>query len=179
MQPQAGAAGFQPSSGKSPITLVLLGVLLVAALGFGIWAFAGRQDYKNKADAKIATAVTAAQKAEDAKQLANYNQELKKPYKTFTGSSTFGSISFNYPLTYSAYVDTSSDSHPIEGYFYPGVVPGINSTTAFALRVELVGTAYSQVVDQFSSNIQQGSLTAAAYIPLKMKDVKNVQAGTL
>lgn len=179
MQPQASAASFKPPSHKSPIIIAILAVLLIAAVGFGSWAFSGRQDYKNNVDAKIATAVSAAQKAEDAKQLANYNEQLKKPYKTFSGSATFGSISFNYPLTYSAYVDTTSSSQPIEGYFYPGVVPGIQSGTAFALRVELVTTAYNQVVGQFSSQIQQGTVTSAAYVPPKMKGVTNVQTGTL
>ena len=181
MQPQSGGGGFKPPSTKSNSLLIriILTVLLLAAVGFGAWAFSGRQDYKNNADAKIAVAVAAAQKAEDAKQLQNYNQQLKQPYKTYTGSSTFGSITFSYPLTYSAYIDTTSDSQPIEGYFHPSVVPGIESGTAFALRVELVDTAYIQVVGQFSSDIQQGTLTSAAYVPPKLKGVANVQPGTL
>ncbi len=181
MQPQYGGGGFQPppAKSKSLLIIIILVVLLLGAISFGAWAFSGRQDYKNNTDAKIAVAVAAAQKAEDAKQLANYNEQLKKPYKTYTGSSTFGSISFSYPLTYSAYIDTSSQSQPIEGYFYPGMVPGIQGDTAFALRVELVDTPYSQVVSQFSSDIQTGTLTSAAYAPPKLKGVSNVQPGTL
>jgi len=179
MQPQSGGAGFQPPSNKSPIIIAVLAVLFIAAAGFCFWSFSGRQDYKNNVDAKVATAVTAAQKAEDAKQQQVYNDQLKKPYKTYSGSTTFGSVNFNYPLTYSAYVDTTSSSQPIEGYFQPGVVPGLQSNAAFALRVELVDTAYSQVINQFSSDIQQGKVTAAAYVPPKMKSVSNVQTGTL
>lgn len=179
MQPQSGMPLSSLKKSKSPAIIAVLAVLLIAAIGFGYWAFSGRQDYKNNVDAKVATAVAAARKDEDAKQLANYNEQLKKPYKNFTGSATFGSVSFSYPLTYSAYVDTTDSSKPIEGYFYPGTVPGIQSGTAFALRVELVATAYSQVLGQYSSNIQQGTLKAAAYVPPKMKNVSNVQAGTL
>ena len=41
----------QDGSGLA-IGLILVSVLLVAALGFGGWAFSGRQDYKNNVDQK-------------------------------------------------------------------------------------------------------------------------------
>lgn len=179
MQPQSGGAGSRPPSNKTPLIIGLLLTLFIIALVFGFWAFSGRQDFKNKSDTKVATAVAATKKAEDAKLNQQVAEQLKKPYKTYTGSSTFGSVSFSYPLTYSAYVDTSNTSQPIEGYFQPDVVPGIQSTTAFALRVELTSTAYNQLLSQFSSNIQQGTTTTTAYVPPKMAGVKNVQPGTL
>lgn len=178
MQPSSGA-GLQPAHHRSTLIIGALSVLLLLALIFGFWAFGGRQDYKNKSDVKVANAVAAVKTAEDASQKQLYNEELKKPYKTYSGSATFGTISFNYPLTYSAYVDSSNSSSPIEGYFHPGIVPGIQSGTAFALRVELVAAAYSQVVGQLSALSQKGGLSASAYIPAKMKSVKNVQPGTL
>jgi len=181
MNPQTGGAGFQAPTHKSSSTLItiILGFLLICALGFGAWAFSGRQDYKNNSDQKSAAAVVVAIKAEDVKQLANYNELLKKPYKTYTGPQTFGSITFSYPLTYSAYVDTGDQSQPIEGYFHPQVVPGIDSGTAFALRLELVDTDYSAVLQDVSSQNSDNPPTATAYIPPKMKKVSNVQAGTL
>lgn len=179
MNPQSAPAALPAKPRSSLPVIIILVVLLLAVAVFAVWAFSGKQDYKNNTDKKIATAVTAAKTAEDAKQQQIYNQELKKPYKTYSGSSTFGSISFSYPLTYSAYVDTTNASQPIEGYFAPNVVPGIQSGTAFALRVELVTTSYTQVLQQFSSQLAQGTAQAKAYIPPKMAGVTNVQAGIM
>lgn len=178
MNPQAP---ITPVPGNSKIPLIastVLGVLLIAAIVFGWWAFSGRQDYKNNSDKKSAAAVSAAQKALSAQLQAQYDAKSQSPYKTFSGPATYGSVSFNYPKNWSAYVDQTSPDQPIEAYFYPDQVPGISGNTAFALRVELVANDYSSLLDQFQSNIQDGSITASAYLPPKMKGVANAQAGT-
>lgn len=159
--------------------MAILVILLIAAVVFGVWAFKGRQDYKDNSDARVAAAVDAAKKTQAAQLQAQFDQQSKAPYKVFTGSATYGSITFNYPKTWSAYVDTTSSSEPINGYFHPGVVPGAQSNTAFALRLELVNTDYSQVIQQMSSGITQDTVTAKAYTPPKLNGVANVQAGTL
>lgn len=180
MNPQSSASDQYFSAHRSHKTLIIivLCILLVAALAFGVWSFSGRQDYKNNSDKKSATAVSAAQKALAAQLQAQYDQQSKQPYKLFTGSPTYGSISFNYPKTWSAYVDATQSNEPINGYFYPDVVPGVQSNTAFALRVELVSTDYSQILQQFSNLITQGQLSAKAYVPPSLQGVANVTPGT-
>ena len=169
----------QPKSSKKLLAVVILLVLLlVVSLVFGYWAYSGKQDATNNLDQKVAAAVASAKTAQAASLQAQFDAQSKSPNKTFTGSATYGSISFNYPKTWSAYVDTSSDSEPINAYFYPDQVPGTQSGTAYALRVELVGQAYADVLGNFQSQIQSGALTAQAYIPAKLKGVANVQAGT-
>jgi hypothetical protein len=180
MDPQPSAsAQYSPSGGsKHILTIIILVVLLIASLAFGYWAFSGRQDYKNNSDKKAAAAVAAAKTAQAAQLQTQFDQQSKSPYKTFSGSPTYGSITFSYPKTWSAYVDTTNTSEPINGYFAPGEVPGIQSKSAFALRVELVNTDYTQVLQQFSSLITQGTVTAKAYVPPKLQGVANVTAGT-
>ncbi len=168
-----------PKPSKKPlIAAIILGVLLIASLAFGYWAFSGRQDYKNNTDKKVSAAVAAAQTAQAAKLQAQFDEQSKSPYKTYTGSATYGSVSFNYPKTWSAYVDETGNTQPIDGYFYPGQVPGIEGSTAYALRVELVNDDYATVLNQFQSNIQNNSVKASAYLPPKMKGVANAQVGT-
>ncbi|HVS79041.1 MAG TPA: hypothetical protein VHD84_01995 [Candidatus Saccharimonadales bacterium] len=161
------------------IVIVVLALLLIAALVFGYWAYNSRQDYKNNTDKKINAAVTAAENAQAAKLQAEFAEQSKSPYKVFSGSATYGSITFNYPKTWSAYVDTTNPSEPINAYFFPNQVPGIQSKTAFALRIELLSTDYSQVLQQYSGLISQGTVKAKAYVPPKLKGVPNVQTGTL
>jgi hypothetical protein len=181
MNPQTSQPVSYNSGGQSRGNLltVVLALLLVAALVFGGWAFSKMRDYKNNGAKMTSAAVATAVNKAQADQKAQDAQDNKSPYKTFNGSPTYGSVSFNYPKNWSAYIDTTNTSEPINGYFYPGEVPGIQSKTAFALRLELLSTDYSQVIQQLSSSVQQGTLTAKAYLPTKLNGVANVQPGTL
>lgn len=175
---QEGGEVPEAKSGNGRLVMVILILLLVVALVFGIWSFSKMQDYKNNSDQKAAAAIAAANKQLTAQLQAQFDEQNKSPNKTFKGSPTYGSIAFNYPKTWSVYIDTSSTSEPINGYFYPDEVPGIQSKTAYALRVELVSNDYSQVLQSFNSQISQGNLTAKAYVPPKLQGVSNVTAGT-
>lgn len=175
---QISAQGPKKSRSSLPVIIVLV-VLLIGTLVFGYWAFSGRQDYKNKSDAKSAAAVKAAETVQAAQLQTKYDELSKSPYKVYQGPSTYGTVIFNYPKTWDAYIDTSASNEPINSYYYPGFVPGLQNGTAYALRLELVDTVYSQVVSGFSSALADGSLTASAFVPPKLQGVKNVQAGTL
>ncbi|HEU5004866.1 MAG TPA: hypothetical protein VFT49_02140 [Candidatus Saccharimonadales bacterium] len=178
-QPPAPMGPMLPRQSKKPLMFaIVFGLLFVAAAVFGYWAFSGRQDYKNNSDKKVADAVAAAEKSQAAQLQTQFTQQSKQPYKTYTGSATYGSINFNYPKNWSAYVDETGSGQPIEGYFYPNQVPGINGGTAFALRVELVNTDYSSVISNFQGKVQQGQVRASAYTPPKMNGVANTQIGT-
>jgi hypothetical protein len=166
----------------SALTLVLIAVLVCGLLGsliFGLTAYQGKQDYKTKSDDKSAAAVSAALSAQKFELQKSFDEQSKSPYKTFKGPVTYGTITFNYPKSWSAYVEQGDTSKPINAYFYPDQVPGTQSDTAYALRVELNDSAYDQAVSQFSDSVKTGKLTATAYIPPKLNGVANVQPGTL
>ena len=172
----------QSGSAASIFIILLLLIAVVAAGGFGWWAFQQRQDYKANFDQKLGVEVEKAKTAQKAELEKQFAEREKSPNKTFKGSATYGSVSFNYPKTWSAYVDQSNTNIPINGYFFPDVVPSTvrsaNNPTAFALRVELVSTDYAQIVRQLDSKVTQGKVKAVAYVPPKMSGVANVQTGT-
>ncbi len=163
---------------SSTLSIVVLAGLLVLSLTFGYWAFSGRQDFKNNSDKKAATAAATAKTQQTAADKVTYDALIKQPYKTFTGSATYGTISFSYPKTWSAYNDQTSQTEPINAYFYPGEVPGVSSGTAYPLRVELTSTDYAEAIQQYSQQITGSTLKSAAYIPPKMAGVANIQPGT-
>jgi len=175
MNPEASGSGGT----KKTVIIIVLALLLVASLAFGLQQSSKAKDYKVVSDQEISAAVAAANKTQAAQLQAQFDEQSKSPNKSFHGSTTYGSVTFDYPKTWSAYVDTSSSSEPINGYFYPDTVPGIQSKTAYALRVELVNIDYSQVMQQFNSKITQGLVTAKAYTPPKLQGMTNVVAGTL
>jgi hypothetical protein len=177
-QQDGGAASGSGSRMGRLLTLGVLIILLVAALGFGGWAYSKMLDYKNNSDKKAAAAVANSKKQITADLQAQFDEQSKSPNKTFKGSPTYGSITFSYPKTWSGYIDSSNTSEPINGYFHPDVVPSTDSKTAYALRVEVLASDYAQVMQGFDSNISAGAITAKAYVPPKMQGTANVTAGT-
>ncbi|MDB5160971.1 MAG: hypothetical protein JWO96_351 [Candidatus Saccharibacteria bacterium] len=165
------------SSSKAKPAAIVLGVLFVLALVFGLWAFSSGQSYKKNSDAKVALAVSAAQKKQADEDKTKYDELAKQPYKTYSGSATYGTVNFNYPQSWSAYVDQSSQSEPLNAYFFPGEVPGTQGDASYPLRVELLSTDYAQAVAQFTPQVTDGSVKSSAYIPPKLKSTVNIQPG--
>lgn len=158
--------------GSLLIPLVAVIVLLFSSIGFGAWAFAGRQDYKNNVDDKIDEAVEAASEKLALEKEAEFAEREKSPYKTYQGPVTFGTLSITYPRTWSGYIEeTGSGARGMSGYFHPDFVPAITSDTSFALRFEVVNTAYDQVLKNFDAMIKSNRAKVSAYRAPKVPDV--------
>ena len=148
------------------IPLILVIVFFLGAAGFGYWAFAERQDYKNNSDQKVAVAVEAAEKRTQAADAKQYAEEAKRPLKTYVGPASFGAVTVEYPKTWSAHVieRTNNASRPIDAFFHPDFVPDTsNENKSFALRIQLVGESYDQVLDSYNSAVKNGKATVAPY----------------
>lgn len=147
-------------------------VLLIAAIVFGAWAYSSRQDYKNNVDAKINAAVQVAKQQESNAKDQQFAQEEKNPLKTYNGPEAFGSLAVAYPKTWSGYVvasDSGSNS-PMDGYFYPGVVPSVSDQgSVYALRISVLGQSYSQTIQNLSS--LQTSANAPTVTPYALPKV--------
>ncbi|MCA9347365.1 hypothetical protein KC930_02160 [Candidatus Saccharibacteria bacterium] len=154
----------KPFSGL--MVTVILVVLLIASLGFGIWAFMGMQDYKTKSDQKSTIAVEKALADQKVQLEAAAEEKAKSPYDSYTGPSTSGSIKFDYPRNWSAYIIENEQSNtPVEGYFYPKFVPDImNVGTAFALRIEVSDSSYADTLKQYDADITQGNIKSEPYV---------------
>lgn len=159
------------------VSLVLSILLLLAAIGFGAWAYSSRQDYKNNTDAKIAVAVGQAKQQESAAKDAAFAEASKNPLKAYNGPEAYGSLVVNYPKTWSGYVDdTGQGNSLVDGYFAPGVVPAASGQNSiFALRVQVLNQAYAQTLQSFASQEQTGQLKAAAYALPKVPKVAGVE----
>ena len=147
------------------ILFIFAVVLLVGAVGFGVWAWSGRQDYKNNVNQKVNAAVTVAKQQEASLKDTEYAAAEKLPLRTYTGPEAFGSLIVSYPKTWSAYVDEAdTGSTVVNGYFYPNVVPSVtNPNNSFALRVQIINQSYSDVMQQFSGLVSTQKITVAPY----------------
>ena len=152
------------------IIIVVLVVLLLAALGFGVWAFGSRQDYKSNVEQKIAFASEEVKKQVASEKEKEYVEKEKSPYRTYLGPETYAGAKIVYPKTWSAYV-AEEGSAPLDGYFHPDFVPGLQSKKAYAVHIEVVNESFSSSVKQFDSKAKSGKVKVSPYKAPKMPGV--------
>src|SRR5579872_3110117 len=159
------------------LSLVTVSVLLVAALSFGGWAWSKEQKYKNHSDQLVAQAVASEKQSVQKADAASYAEAAKQPLKTYVGPSAYGSLQVAYPKTWSAYVaEDATSGSPVDGYFEPNVVPNVtDQTSIFALRVQVVATSYDQVLQEFTSAVQQKTATVTSYALPRLPQVVGVR----
>lgn len=146
------------------VIIATLSVFFVGAMAFAIWAFMGRQDYKTNADQKVQAAVLANTKKVQVDDAATYAEVAKTPLKAYNGPEAYGSVSIQYPKTWSSYLVTNNNSTPINLYSYPDVVPDTNAkSSSYALRVQVVAQSYSTVLKTFDGSLKQGKVTVTPY----------------
>ncbi len=151
------------NNGSLIIPLVIVGLLLFTSLGFGYWAYAGRQDYKNNVDTKIAEAVEVAEEKLDIEKEADFAERFKLPNKNYQGPDTLGSLNITYPKTWSAYIVESNSTIELNGFLHPDYVPDIRSDTSFAFRFEIVNTNYDQVLKTYDAKVKLGKIKVEPY----------------
>lgn len=163
----------------SVLLTVLLAVfilLFLGAAGFGFWAFNSRNDYKDNVDQKIEVAVTDAKAQEAAAKDKEFIEKEKNPYRVYSGPPTYGSVSITYPKTWSAYVDeTGKGSNPVDGFFHPATVPGLQAGASYAVRFSVTNTRYSEEVRRFDAYVKSGKVKVTPYSAAKVPGVVGVR----
>ncbi len=155
------------------IPLILAGVILVAAIAFGAWAFSGREDYRTNVATKIAAAVTIAKQDEDIAKDKEHAEADKQPLRPYKGAEQYGGVQVLFPKTWSAYVaDSGPSNQPVDGYFHPNIVPNISDRdSAFALRVQVINRSYASAITGMNSLVATKKVTAVPYAFPKVPSV--------
>lgn len=142
------------------IPLIAVVVFFFGALGFGIWAYAGMQDYKYNSDQKVGAAVaTAVAKTETSKDNEFLERE-KEPLRGYKSPSVFGDIAFNYPKTWSVYSKETDKN--LELLLNPLIVPG-NDKSIYALKVEVITQSYDTSIKEFENRVKTAKVKAAPF----------------
>ncbi len=166
----------QRGSVTTVVTIAVLAVGFIGAGAFAAWAFAGRADYKNNVDQKIAAAVAANTKKVQTEDAKAYAVESQKPLKTFVGPEAYGSINLSYPKNWSVYLANSTSNLPVDLYANPDVVPGVtNDTASYALRMQVSSQSYATTLKQYADDQQKGSVTVKPYVLPKNPSVTGVR----
>ncbi len=142
-------------------TLLLL-IATVIAIVF-IWLYVQKYvDYEaavTDVDGQIDAAVAMAVAENTTKMEEEFFEREKYPYNEFLGPADYGSLSFQYPKTWSVYIaDDALDGGDFRAYLNPGEVEPVSSQTINALRVTIRDEAFDNVVRNYDSRVKNGRL---------------------
>ena len=142
----APSAGLKPEKERNTLaeTLVLVGVCVIAAAAivFAVVFFMQYNELKTNFDSQKTLAVNEAVKAQQDKDEAAYEERAKEPYYSFTGPSDYGSISFEYPKTWSVYVEKD------------GNISGVNVTQSLSAECDREVMRVLNMMPQWKPGIQ-------------------------
>ncbi len=140
------------------VSSILLGLLATGLAGFGIWSYTNYLDQKHHTDAKIETAVTKAKAVQAEVLEKDFLEREKQPYTKFNGPDDLGHVSFDYPKTWSVYVEKNGSLGEYEAYLNPGTVPTVSNQQPFAARVEITNRTYDSTLKTFEGLVRKGDL---------------------
>ncbi len=174
--------GYNPAPMQKPkkefnfliIPLVVFILLTLGSAGFGYWAFSERNTYKFQTDRVVEKAVEIAVTEAETKKDNEFLEEEKKPLKSYQGPSSFGTVKFSYPKTWSAQVSDdgkATSNTPVDGYLHPNYIPTQNDTNSFALRIQVVASSYDSELKKFDADIKQGKTKVLPYRAQQIPDV--------
>lgn len=153
--------------------IVALAVLVVVFGSFGIWSYMNYTDQRTDVDQRVDKATAAAVLKNSQDLEAKFEAREKEPMRQFSGPSDYGSLTFDYPKTWSAYQATDISAGggvTYAAYLNPIVVPPVTNaidTTKdaikFAVRIKIEQKTYDQSVDSYQQLIKKGSLQSSVY----------------
>ena len=193
--PSGGPGGRTPSGGrpmvqqvqlapakKSNVAVIVLSVLvgllvIVAAVMTGMYFWRDDEAKQSQAtiDSQIATAVATAVDEQRTQDEKDYREWEKNPYQTFMGPADYGGLTFQYPKTWSVYVEKdATDGGDFAAYFNPVQVNTVADETINALRFLISTNSYEKVVADY----QKETTRKDAKLAMESCNVGNAEAGT-
>lgn len=144
------------------ILSIVFAVTTVVAAGFLVWALTNYTDQKENVDTKVSAAVATAKKEQADEDEAKFLERDKQPMRQFVGPDDYGRLMFDYPKTWSTFVEKdASTGETYQAYLNPVSVPPLGNTTQYALRVTIESKDYDQVVQSYNSLVKSGKLVSS------------------
>ncbi len=138
------------------IVIIILSMTVVTFIGLFIWKADEANHLQDDVQAEIEVAVASAKDEQTEKMEAEFLEREKNPYKTFTGPSDYGQLTFQYPKTWSVYIaNDASNGGNFESYFNPGEVNVVSDTTIDALRVIIRNEAFDVVAEEYRREMER------------------------
>jgi hypothetical protein len=145
------------------ITTIVSIIFLVAIIGMSIWLYISYSEQKTNVDTKIEAAVATAKKDQADVDETRFAEREKEPLREFVGPDDYGRVTFNYPKTWSVYINKDvTNGGTYEAYLNPITVPPVSPTQQFALRVVIEEKDYDKVLTVYDSLVKKGDLKSSS-----------------
>jgi len=145
------------------ITTIVSAVFLLTFIGLSIWLYINYSEQKTNVNTKIDAAVAIAKKDQADIDETKFAQREKEPLRAFVGPDDYGRVTFDYPKTWSIYVNKDvSKGGTYEAYLNPITVPPVSLTQQFALRVTIEEKDYDKVISTYESLVKKGDLKSSS-----------------
>lgn len=145
------------------VSTIALIFLFLGASTFAVWSYMNYDDQKTNVDAKVDVAVAEAKKEQADELEEKFFEREKEPRREFVGPDDYGRLTFDYPKTWSAYVDSDgSNRGSYEAYLNPVTVPPVRSDQQFALRVTIENRDYDEVLATYATRVENGELRSSS-----------------
>jgi len=147
------------------VGLIVVSLLAVLFIGLFIWMWVKWNDASTNVKGKVDVAVAEGKKELQTKLESEFEEKEKYPYKVFTGPTDLGELSFEYPKTWSLYVQSSANrGGDYAAYLNPGQVNVVQDDTVMALRVSIKGTLFDQAISDFAEKVRSGDMTLSTTV---------------
>ena len=109
------------------------------------------------------------------KAVKSYNRQKQNSFKTFAGPVDYGSLTFEYPRTWSVYVAADASSGgDFNAYFNPIQVDAVGKDTINALRVTIRNKGFDDVVEEYQKAMDKKNFN----LTVESVTVGNAEKGT-
>lgn len=147
------------------VCLIFVSLLAVTFIGLFIYMTIQKNEAETDVQGKIDLAVAEAENTLQTQLEADFAAKEKYPYRTFTGPSDFGLLTFEFPKTWSLYIpDDGSRAGDYHAYFNPSQVNVVEDKTVMALRVSIVNTLTEEVKEDYADKVEDGEMTVSTTV---------------
>jgi len=144
------------------IATIGLTVLSLGAIAAAAWGILNYTEQKTNVDGKVNVAVITAKKEQADSDELKFAQRDKEPNRQFVGPDDYGRLTFDYPKTWSVYINKEATQGGVyEAYLNPVSVPPISTTQQYALRVTIESKSYDTVIASYGALVKKGDLRSS------------------
>jgi hypothetical protein len=165
---------YAPKKGFPFTAVIVIFIILALGLaGLAVYFYVETGPIKAEVDRNTASAVADARKTQLATDQKSLDKEIAKTTNTFTAPADFGSLAFEYPETWSAYVDCDGTAQgnnckntTYTAYLDPGMVTPADAKDVYAHTMIVdVEPGSLDTIDKntYASLVKKGTVVKSSY----------------
>ncbi len=141
------------------IATIILIIVTAGLIALSVWIYFNYNDQKTNVDSKIDAAVSIAKKDQVNLDNIKRTESEKLPNRQFVGPNDYGRVTFDYPKTWSVYINKdATNGGTYEAYLNPVTVPPVSLSQQYALRVVIDQQDIDKAIASYDTAVKKGDL---------------------